>query len=780
VKLFPDRSQAILLLGLRTSGSYFVPLLRAFFGAEGYGKVSLLTIVPGKGPGRWEAKELERYADEGYTALIVDDPPHTGGTIFTAFEIAGRAGFGRDKLRALVPAHPTKRDWFKPLSDDLVVSLAPEEWHKRALLEPEQAQARLGEYFKRQDFVRTTIVASTQVEQLNAKLIAASCDERGARLKRIFEVHLETFQGRKEIRYVLAKSVGWGWLGYHAFLAGRRLAGFVPPILGLRDGILYMEWIPQVASQLRIDGQKEGWIEKSASYVAARARCLNLDVGTAAQLNLGRQDNGAKLLGKALSRVYGGFFVDLLAAPRLKRMLGRLPCPFPTLIDGNMRPSEWIVKSGMLLKTDYEHHGLGKEELNVIDPAYDVADAILNLDLSPEEERRLIERYIDQSGDVSVDQRLFMSKMLAGLWAMKQAHGQLFSMARIAGQQQTFHQRFLQAWHFLTVQAARHCGGYRRTVSEPHWRSPFVMTDIDGVLDRRLFGFPCTTAAGIEALSILDAHKIPVALNSARSVAEVKEYCQAYSLAGAVAEHGSYMWDAVNRRGRILISREAESQLDELRNHLQRIPGVFLDHRHEHSIRAFTYLPKPSGVISTLLRSLRSSAVGDGVLTPLPSLLVQQLMTDHRLDLLSFHQTTIDTTVVAKEVNKGSGLLALRDWVLGPDAETIAIGDQLPDLAMFSVATHSFAPANVGCAAQARLLGCQITRHSYQRGFLEMANALTHADGHRCKLCADENTKPVPETDLFMEALQIADRKWTTNLMSALFDRSKYRLAKLH
>jgi hypothetical protein len=63
-------------------------------------------------------------------------------------------------------------------------------------------------------------------------------DERGARLKRIFEVHLETPQGRKEIRYVLAKSVGWGWLGYHAFLAGHRLSGFVPPILGLRDGIL--------------------------------------------------------------------------------------------------------------------------------------------------------------------------------------------------------------------------------------------------------------------------------------------------------------------------------------------------------------------------------------------------------------------------------------------------------------------------------------------------------------------------------------------------------------
>jgi hypothetical protein len=47
--------------------------------------------------------------------VIVDDPPHSGGTILTAFEIAGRAGFAPGKLRALVPAHPARRDWFKSL-----------------------------------------------------------------------------------------------------------------------------------------------------------------------------------------------------------------------------------------------------------------------------------------------------------------------------------------------------------------------------------------------------------------------------------------------------------------------------------------------------------------------------------------------------------------------------------------------------------------------------------------------------------------------------------------
>ena len=56
VTRFPDRSQAILLVGLRTSGSYFVPLLRAFLEAEGYRTVSLLTIEPNKGPGRWEKR----------------------------------------------------------------------------------------------------------------------------------------------------------------------------------------------------------------------------------------------------------------------------------------------------------------------------------------------------------------------------------------------------------------------------------------------------------------------------------------------------------------------------------------------------------------------------------------------------------------------------------------------------------------------------------------------------------------------------------------------------
>ena len=46
----------------------------------------------------------------------------------------------------------------------------------------------------------------------------------------------------------------------------------------------------------------------------------------------------------------------------------------------------------------------------------------------------------------------------------------------------------------------------------------------------------CATAAGMEALSLLNAHGLSIALNTARSAVEVKDYCEAYSLAGGVAE----------------------------------------------------------------------------------------------------------------------------------------------------------------------------------------------------------------------------------------------------
>lgn len=295
-----------------------------------------------------------------------------------------------------------------------------------------------------------------------------------------------------------------------------------------------------------------------------------------------------------------------------------------------------------------------------------------------------------------------------------------------------------------------------------------IALDIDGVIDRRLFGFPCTTAAGMEALSLLKAHELSVVVNTARSVSEVRDYCQAYSLSGGVAEHGSYLWDAVAQRGRILISSQAMCQLEKLKNQLRQMPGVFLDDRHQYSIRAFTYQDKPRGLLSMVMKSMRYSSVGDGAVAPLPTLVIQRLMSDLALDRLRFHQTNIDTTIVSNDVDKGTGLSALRDWILGPNAQTVAVGDHEQDLSMFRVATQSFAPANIGCARQARLIGCQIVSDQYQNGLLQIARIITRS--------GNEKHAPRHSQDIFLNLLQVADRSFVKNLIAAITDTAAYRI----
>lgn len=774
IERFPDQASPLLLIGLRTSGSYFAPLLQALFKSKGYVNVSLVTLEPNKGPGRWESKELRRYAERGYTALIVDDPPQTAGAVFAAFEIARRAGFASDRLRAVVPTHLARNDWFRPLQDDLLISHGPEQWHKRTLLESQFAERLLSEYYGSVGFTRVTVAESRRTEKFNASLQNTFSDDRGVRLKQVFEVHLEAASGGRETRFVLAKSVGWGWLGYHAFLAARQLADYIPPILGLRDGILYMEWMPQAEIGQANDDRNEQ-IKRYADYVAARVRRLSVKTTVSGKYQQ-RHENGIRILSKALSRAYGGILADTLMRARLAKILRSQACPFPTLIDGNMQPAEWIQGPMGLLKTDFEHHGMGKTALNVVDPAYDLADTILNFELSEDEERELLRRYVQQCGDADVEERLFLFKLLAGIWSMYQAQDNLFGKACTAERQRQFHKQFMRAWNFLTVQAARHCGHQLQSRSLPQWHAPLVALDIDGVIDRRLFGFPSTTAAGILAFSALQAQQLSVVVNTARSVSEVKDYCQAYSLSGGIAEHGSYVWDAIARRGKSLISAETMHQLDKLSGRLREMPGVFLDDRHQYSIRAFTYQDKPQGLLSTLIRSLRSASIGDGALTPLPPLVIRQLLEELGLDRLRFHQTAIDTTIVAKDADKGTGLAALRDLVLEPEAQTIAVGDHEQDLSMFRIATKAFAPANLRCRRQARLIGCKIVRGQYQNGLVEIARAIASlaVGGNSNNVTVRAN--PVPKGDLFFSLLRVADRSYGTNLVTAVLNRSAYRI----
>jgi hydroxymethylpyrimidine pyrophosphatase-like HAD family hydrolase len=741
-----DPTRPILIIGLRTAGSYFAPLLAAYLQANGCSDVDALTLRPKKGIAAWEKAKMASYAAKRGRAVLIDEPINTGKTLLKTLDLLRKSALRTD-FSIVVPVHVSRPDWnsgyeAQALSRLHVVGLEPERWHKCGVLTAESVADLMHEWLVG---VEVNVTSDAISEGANRKLEALSEQKFHNRLKRVHRVDLRDVSGRTTTRYVLAKGVGWGWYGYHAVLASERLCGFVPPLIGFRDGVLFEEWVGE--QQASVDLDRPQFLERAPEYVAERTRLLKLERDPVRALAADNRHKATDELSGALGNAYGSRPAAVLRRSLLRERLTSQPCPAPTLIDGKMRPQEWVNVGGRLVKTDFEQHGLGKTELNVIDPAYDLADAVLQWRLSAAEETQLIDRYVALSGDKGVAGRLHLNKMLAGLWNMMRAVDNL-SDARLANVREQFNRSYIDAWTFLIVQTARYTGELCEPKLHPHWQTQLVVMDIDGVLDRQIFGFPSTTAAGIRAVSLLHAHDCAVAINTARSVAEVKEYIAAYRMVGGVAEYGAYAWDAVSGKERVLVSPESLRQLEILAGQLRQIPGVFLNDDYKYSIRAFTYQ--------------------HGVPIALPTLIIQNLIASLRLDRLTFHQTFLDTAVVAKETDKGQGLLALLSLAGHSKDTAIAIGDSEPDLSMFRVVNRSYAPAHILCKRAARMLGCQLVPGNYQVGLLQAAHKIVHNDGHSCRKCKENEKLLADNKDLFVELLQVADSAKIPALLKAV------------
>jgi hydroxymethylpyrimidine pyrophosphatase-like HAD family hydrolase len=439
----------------------------------------------------------------------------------------------------------------------------------------------------------------------------------------------------------------------------------------------------------------------------------------------------------------------MLKYPRLLHQVAAARCPFPTLIDGKWNRAEWIRSSSSYVKTDFEHHGIGKTELNVVDPAYDLASAILHLDLSPKEEEQLLNQYRTETRDTAVEERLFLYKVMAGASEISKALDKLAN-SKMTSRHEEFNCRYVAAWNFLVRQTARFCGHLCHRPGSIDWRGPVVFLDLDGVLDSKLFGFPSTTAAGIRAISLFHAHDFTLVTNTARSLSEVKEYCEAYGFVGGIAEYGSVLWDAVASRENILISSESLAELDAVRKALRQIPGIFVDDTYRYVVRTYMY--------------------GEKGTVPVPTTLIEGLFARCHLDRMTFHQTNIDTAIVVKGITKGSGLRALVDWVGNPTIFTTAVGDSDTDLSMFREVRQCYAPSQIWCRHEAERLGCHIVKDPGQLGLLSIADTLTNLDGGYSGRCRAGHLSWVKGTNVFLDLLKVADHKSLRRWLSILFD----------
>jgi hydroxymethylpyrimidine pyrophosphatase-like HAD family hydrolase len=754
-----DPSRPILIVGCRSAGSYFAPILRACLKVRGWENVDSTTIRPTIGTSSWEERKLSAIARRSGLAVIADEPIATGVTLIKAIRLVQRAKIAKTNIIALLPIHPNTRDLYTSpdgpaLNSIKIVRLEPEERHKNHVLKADNAERVLKTYFEHNN----EYVESVIEDGRSAWLEGLSEAKYHSRLKRLYEVRVRKHDGSRATRYILAKSVGSGWLGYHAFLAGDRLSRYVTPVLGLRDGILYTEWLSQPTQDA---GEVETALREripriAGQYIAARAAYLKLPIDSPT-LPQTVDHKALTELAAVLSKAYGWKGVAYLQRERLLRELRLRRCPIPTLIDGKMRPQEWIASGLEIRKSDFEHHGQGKIELNASDPAYDLADTILTWDLSRDEERELIRHYAAASGDDAVEARLFHNKLLAGNWSKVRAIDNLVE-PRLIDRHEEFDHQFARAFDFLTEHTARYCADFCGRPKTLSWKAPLVVLDVDGVVDKWVFGYPSNTAAGILAISLLHAHGYSIAFNSARSLRQMKLYADYYGGLGVVAEYGSIVWDSISGQQRVLVSDESLRQLESLKLALRDIPGVFLNTDYQYSIRAHVY--------------------ERGSTAALPETLTRDMMARLGTDRVQLIQTITETTLVARETNKGTGLSELLALAGHPDLETVVIGDSAPDLSMFRVAGRSYAPGQIRCRSAAEMLGCRIASRNYQLGFLESVRAIVHPDGRRCKKCTAAAAELKPQKDLFVRLLRIADKPTWFKLLTAVLDPSAIKAFK--
>ena len=702
----PTPRDRLVVLGPRTAGAYFAPLTKAFLSARGWTRVSWMTIRPKTGVSWWEWRQLRAAARDQARFLLVDDHPNTGATFRLMRGVLKQLRIPSHRITILAPHHPAEGD--RPLlkdTDVLVIGLEPEELHKARYLRAGLSDPRLREYYP--DWTTVRIHPSRAVDAVNAQFEAHYPDGFHVRLKRLFEVELHGKSEEAVVRHLFVKSVGWGWLGYHAYLAGVRLADCVPPVVGLREGLLFTEWVGDVSpSQPGLPRTRR--VQSLASYVAKRAGRLRL-AGDPVFGSSGYRWNGWDEIVTILRGAYSAY-VSRLKVPALCAHLRRYVCPVPMLVDGRMRPDEWITTPAGVWKVDFEHHNFGGAEQDLVDPAWDLASAAFEFALTEQEEQELLQLYARESGDLTIYDRIFLYQLAYGLRTMHIAEQ---ATARKGGGNGLEHwnARYLRARNFVIYHMNRFLMGPARSAPPQAWARRLFFLDLDGVFDCERFGFPHTTPSGLAALELLGAHDFSVVLNTGRSVEHVRDYCQVYGLAGGIAEFGSVFVDAVAKSEWPLIDPTAADQLTRCRDALTKMPGVSVDDGYRYSIRAYCWHGSSQVALDTRE--------------------VQDLLTQCGCDRLTFIPRLTDSTyLVQTGTSKGSALGAVTSRLGYTREATGAMGDSEQDLDALAVAAFSYAPANSSRAVRelARRGGCRVMSQPFQRGLLAAVRDLLARD----------------------------------------------------
>ena len=716
-----SKKDKIVILGPRTAGAYFVPLIKNYFELLGYDNVSCFTIRPKNGVSYYEKAKLRSMLSPDAKIILTDDYSNTGHSFRLMQQTVKKFKVSSDQITLLAPLHPAK-----PVVDiaadknTKVITLEEGELYKVRILNEgfifelsneyyfpnEWNQAsRLNDIFDGDDKPDQSNNSNHQnnfrenktVDIINSEFQSHLKDGFQVRLKKLFEIQSQNKNGEPVTTRIIGKSVGWGWLGYHAYIAGTNLSEFVPEIIGLRNGILFMKWIDGV--KLEADKYPEQVLKTLTSYIIERTKKLNLKKDP--KFYPPYTSWGWLEILSILRRPFG-IRTGRLMNDSILKYLENIVTKNPALIDGKILPDEWIERNNEIIKIDFEHHNFGAPNFDVVDPAFDLAGACFEFNLSKEDEDIMINNYIKETGDSSIRDRFILFKLLYALVVNEKVHEGIIEN-RSRNDFEKDNERFIRSWSYLIYTMNSFCAGVFKQKSSGMNKDKLFFLDLDGVLDKEVFGFQHTTLNGIHALALLSENGFSVVPNTGRSTEHIRNYCESYGFESGIAEYGSVILTDNNQTEIPLIDIETVKQLNICRKALINLEGVFIDPNYKYSLRAYRYSS----------HNTKGLDKKEG----------EEIIIKFNLDKLRIIIREDDTYFVGKDNNKGRALIKLKEYLQIKDKPVYAIGDSEEDIPMLKAADFGFAPAN--CVKKIKQLAAKnkirITGKRYQNGLLEAA-----------------------------------------------------------
>ncbi|MEU3337047.1 HAD hydrolase family protein [Streptomyces sp. NPDC006668] len=687
---YPDRGTRILVIGLRTSGSYLAPLAGAALRADGYAHVTVRTTRPGGASSRADIAALRSAVREGTLAVLIDDPPSTGGSLVAVARGLSRAGLPAERVVMLYAAF-ADRPAPALLTRFPSVVLPPDDWHIRDRLRKQGLRRSLAELLPDHD------------------VLSLSADEPGlpsrwSHVEVPFTVRTRSATGDAELRLV-AQGAGTGYLGRHALSVAEALDGLVPRVHGFHDGVLLSER-PAEEPGPRPDLARTRQVPAAdvVRYVVQRRARVPLAADRSVMLR-GCQpvwEAGARLFADRCGRLAAPLR-PLLIDPLLRDLLHTSSA---SLVDGHMAFGRWCPDPGGWTKADFDDGCFSHLDLAAYDAAYDLAGAA-----------QALLPHADQLQ--SAYERLTGSRIPAARWCVYQAvHGWNAerlgrSGARTGVDEATARRARARAvQEYLATLYLRDLELPDPGLEPPSAHGAWCALDVDGVLETDLCGAPAPAPAGMLALRALRAHGYRVLLATGRPVPEVRDRCRTYGLPGGVAEYGAVVYDTERDSVTPVVTGPDPSALAGL---LSGLPSVTLDPQYMRCVRAC----RGTGADRT--------ALDDAT--------VREVTGRPEAAGFTVVQGEMQTDFVPAGVDKATGVATLLR-TLGAPAGTrpaLAVGDSATDIPLLRWARNGLAPGNAAPAVRAA--GLTVLRRPCQAGLADAAGRLL---GHRpggCPRC---------------------------------------------